>query len=385
MFPKKAIIAGPVYLHLTPDLSSKLVVSFSTPLQPDQILDSEGVLFSVGGRAAVTGLALHRFGVPTHLVGKVGDDRFGEVVHHWIRGISPELAGGLVLDPSTSTGVTIHLSPPDGTKSTQSIPGANNTFYASDIPRADLQGADLFHFTDPAAMRSVYRNEGGELLSILQRARREGLTTSLDFALPDPSGPAGAVDGSVVLLNCLPVVDVFFADAADLVYLYQRDVYDRFAGWPNGNVSDEVTAELLHALSEQVLSSGVEVVLIKLGPRGLYLRTASPAAWKKAGRALAGFSEGWHGREFWAPAFKATGTKTGEGSERLVSGFLSGLLRGEEPGIAVLMASAMGAWTEAAAWEDLKIHLDSDWEALPLEVEGEGWRKEEPYGIWRKA
>lgn len=385
MLPKKAIVAGPVYLHLTADPFSKSIALFNTPLQPERIVEMEDVLFGVGGKAAATGLALHRLGVPTHLVGKVGDDRCGEVVLNQIRETSPDLAGGLVLDPSTRTGVKIHLNPPDGDKSPQYIPGANNTFYASDIPRAGLRLADLFHFADPAAMRSVYRSEGGELLSILQRARREGLTTSLDFSLPDPSDPAGAVDGSVVLLNSLPVVDVFFVDAADLVYLYQREVYDRFAGWLDGDVSDEVTAELLHDLSEQVLSSGVEVVLIKLGPRGLYLRTASPAAWKKAGRALAGFSEGWHGREIWAPSCKGNDAETAKASERLVSGFLGGLLRGEEPEIAVLMASAMGAWTEAAAWEDLKIHLDSDWDALPLEVEGAGWRKEEPYGIWRKA
>ncbi len=134
MFPKKAIVAGPVHLHLTPDPSSSSIALINTPISPDQILDAEGVTFSVGGRATATGLALHRLGVPTHLVGKVGDDRCGKVVLNRIREISPDLAGGLVLDPSTSTGVTIDLNPPDGGKSTQSIPGANNTFYASDIP-----------------------------------------------------------------------------------------------------------------------------------------------------------------------------------------------------------------------------------------------------------
>ena len=57
----------------------------------------------------------------------------------------------------------------------------------------------LFHFTDPAAMRSVYRGEGGELVSILHRARREGLTTSLEFNLPDLTGPSETVDWALVL------------------------------------------------------------------------------------------------------------------------------------------------------------------------------------------
>ena len=385
MFPRKAIVAGPVNLNLIPDFSISSTEQFNAPTQPSQVFDTEGVTLGVGGKAAATGLALHRLGIPIRLVGKVGDDRFGEAVLDHIRAVDPGLVEGLVLDPSTSTGVMIHLNPPNEEETNQYIPGANNTFYASDIPRADLQQEDLFHFSDPAAMRSVYRGEGGELLSILQRARREGLTTSLDFSLPDPSAPAGGVDGSVVLLNSLPVVDIFFAGVADLVYLYQRDVYDRFAGWPEGSISDEVTAELLHALSERILSSGVEVVLIKLGPRGLYLRTAPSAAWKKAGRALAGFSEGWQGQELWAPAFKGNRAETTETSDMLVSGFLGSLLRGEEPEIALLMASVMGACPEAVAWEDLKIQLDSDWEALPLAVEGEGWRKEGPHGIWRKA
>ena len=385
MLPKKAIIAGPVFLNLTAEPSSKSIPISTSPIQPDQVLEMEGVNFGAGGRAAVTGLALHRFGVPVHLVGKVGDDRFGKVVLNQIQGISSELAGGLVLDPSTGTGVKIDLNPPDGDKSIQYIPGANNTFYASDIPRADLQSVDLFHFTDPAAMRSVYRSEGCELLSILQRARREGLTTSLDFSLPDPSDVACAVDGSVVLLNSLPVVDVFFADAADLVYLYQRDVYNRFAGWSEGGISDEVTAELLHTLSERVLSSGVEVVLIRLESHGIYMRTAPSVAWKKAGKALAGFSEGWHGQELWAPAFKVTGAETGEGPERLVAGFLGSLLRGEEPEAALVTASAAQASPTENSWEALQAQLTAGLAALPLEVEGEGWRKEEFYGLWRKA
>lgn len=331
MVPKKVIVAGPIRLELTPDPSSINMEQINTTVQPEQVFDMEGVTLGLGGGAAETALSLHRLGVPVRLIGKIGDDRFGKTVLDQVADFGPDLTHGLIVDPSTSTGVAIHARPPGENESVIYFPGANNTFYASDIPRADLQKADLFHFADPSAMRSIYRNEGGELISILQRARREGLTTSLAVSLPEPSSPAGAMDWPAFLENNLPIVDIFFCDVTDLVYLFRRDDIDGFS-------AEAVTADLLHNLSGRALAFGVKIVLIQLGRKGVYLRAAPGAAWKKAGRALAGFDEAWHGQELWAPAL------TGDGKSRLlISGFLGGLLRGEEPGTALMTASAAAA------------------------------------------
>lgn len=365
---RKAIIAGPVYLRMTTDPASTEMQFVEEPFKPDDVFDAQGVAFGIDGKAVETGLNLYRLKIPTRLVGKVGDDRLGAEVLRCLREISPELAEGIVLDLSVKTGAIVQSNPanPDHVS-----PGANKLFYASDMPRADLQTADLFHFADPASMRSVYRGEGGELFSILQRARREGLTTSLDFYLPESTGDFSRVDWSLVLENCLRNVDLFFVDGADLVRLFQPE---DFIG--------EFTPELLDKLTGQIISTGVKILLVRLGAQGLYLRTAPAPAWKKAGRALDGFGETWHDQTLWVPG--VNGSAIG-GPGALVAGFLGSLLRGQEPETALLTACATQVTSSENTWESLQAQLDEGWAELPLAVSDENWRKEGPHGLWRKG
>ena len=376
MLSSKTIVAGPVCLTLTTELSSNLIERFDAPVHPDSFFDTEGVNSGVGGGAAETALALQRLGCPVRLVGKVGDDRFGEVVTETLQKINGELAHGIVVDLAMGTGVIVQAANSEADRQWRYIPGANNTFYASDIPRVDLQGADLFHFADPAAMRSVYRGEGGELVSILHRARREGLTTSLEFNLPDLTGPSGTVDWALVLENCLRDVDLFFADGVDLLHIFKTDVYDRLLKSSEGAFAEIITPDLLHELGSQVLAHRVKAVLIRLGAHGVYLRTASEKAWKKAGRALEGFGETWYDQELWAPEIVGF---IPERTDAFVSGFLGSLLHGEDPGKALLMGSVVRASNGNGTWEEIQSQLDSGVATLPLEVRGEGWRKEGPY------
>ena len=77
MLSSKTIVAGPVCLTLTADLSSNLIERFDTPIHPGSLFDTNGIISGVGGRAAETALTLQRLGCPVRLAGKVGDDRFG--------------------------------------------------------------------------------------------------------------------------------------------------------------------------------------------------------------------------------------------------------------------------------------------------------------------
>ena len=376
MLSSKTIVAGPVCLTLTTELSSNLIKRFDTPIHPGSLFDTDGIISGVGGRAAETALALQRLGCPVRLAGKVGDDRFGVSVRENLQTVSEALNHGIVVDLAMGTGVIVQSADSEVDRQWRYIPGANNTFYASDIPRVDLQEADLFHFADPAAMRSVFRGEGGELVSILQRARREGLTTSLEFNLPDMTGPSGTVDWALVLENSLRDVDLFFADAVDLLHIFKPDVYDRLLNSSEGALTEIITPDLLHDLGSQVLAHRVKTVLIRLGAHGVYLRTAPEKAWKKAGRALEGFGEAWYDQELWAP--EVVGFMP-ERTDTFVSGFLGSLLHGEDPGRALLMGSVVRASNGNGTWEEIQSQLDSGVATLPLEVRGEGWRKEGPY------
>jgi sugar/nucleoside kinase (ribokinase family) len=392
MITKRVIVAGHICLDVTPDLSSVPEGQFNALLQPGRMIRTGDIIVRTGGAVANTGLALHRLGVPVQLIGKIGDDLFGRTIQSVMGEVAPQLVDDLVVDPSTSTSFTIVLNPPGFDRTFLHSPGANDTFYASDIPRTKLQLADLFHFGYPSLMRSVYRGNGAELVSIMQRARRQGLTTSLDFSLPDPTSPAGKVDWRIILANSLPYVDLFVPSVEELIFLLQRETFDRLCSNAETPFLEAITPDMLHDLSETVLGYGVKAVLIKLGHQGIYLRTAPADTWKKGGRALDGLPGDWFSRELWAPAFKVDVCGTTGAGDAAIAGFLSSILGGTDPETALVMAAAAGACSVECAdstsglltWEETLVRVNGGWETLPLTLGDDGWQKEEMHDLWRK-
>ncbi len=393
MITKKAIIAGNICLDITPNLSAVPEGQFSALLQPGRLIHADGVRLTPGGAVSNTGRALVKLGVPVQLIGKIGDDAFGEVLSSLLEAEGPHLAENLVIDLSMPTSYTIVLNPPGFDRAFIHAPGANNTFYASDLPRAILQDADLLHFGYPSVMRSIYRGDGAELVSILQRARRAGLTTSLDFTLPDHTSPAGIVDWPLILENSLPLVDLFLPSVEELTFLLDRETYDRLQDDQTAAFVDQVEPALLHRLSDIVLGYGVKAVMIKLGHRGVYLRTGGAKQWAKAGRALDNLDVRWHSREMWVPAFSIEEHGTTGAGDAAAAGFIAGVLRGLQPETALQMAAAAGANCVESpegvggldGWDDMSARVTAGWETLPLNVNGEGWRKDISNGIWEKA
>lgn len=392
MHAKTTIVAGHICLNIQPDLSSVPAGQATHLLQPGVTLRAGGLTLTVGGVVANTGLALHQLGLPVRLIGKVGEDPAGRLVIEILTGHDPQLTEDLVRDPSAATGFSIILDPPGLDRTSVYSPGANDTFYASDLPRAKLEQADLFHFGTPSLMRSIYRGGGGELVSILQRARRAGLTTSLDFALPDPSSPAPPVDWPELLANGLPFVDLFFPSVQGLLCMLGRETDDTFLADTTTPLEDAITPKRLDALAEIVLGYGVKALMVRLGHRGVYLRTADGAAWGKGGRGLDGVDSAWHERTLWAPAFRVEAAGTTDAGEAANAGLLAGLMQGAPPETALRAAAGADAvYAETAvtqhaipSWEKLVARIEGGWDTLPLELSAPDWRKDQTHGIWQK-
>ena len=393
MYAKRAIIAGLLCLDVIPDLSAVSEGQFQHRFQPGHLMRTGGVRSIPGGAVANTGLALHRLGIPVRLVGKIGDDLFGQVLQDALGEVSPHLAADLVIDPGQSTGVTIVIDPPGVDRSFLQHPGVNDTFYASDLPPEILESVDLFHFGYPPLMRSIYRGEGAELASILGRARRAGLTTALDFSLPDlSSGPAARLDWLAILDNTLPLVDLFVPSLEELIFLLDRKLFDQHCAKPDLSLIEAIEPSRLEGLADRILRYGVKALLVKLGPRGIYLRTAPSNRWKKCGRGLEHLGEDWHDRQIWAPAFAVTEkSRTGAG-DAAIAGFLAGILRGASPEQALRMAVATGAhcvetpggMAELAGWDQIGSRIERGWETVPLDLAPYGWSEGRAQGVWIK-
>ena len=392
MITKQVVVAGHTCLDITPDLSAVPPGHFKQDLQPGRTIQLQGVTLSTGGCVPNTGLSLHKLGIPVRMIGKIGNDLFGQAVQDIIRRERAQLADDLVIDPSAATAFTIILNPPGFDRSFLHFEGANKSFYASDLPRKTLQEADLFHFGYPSLMRSIYRGDGGELVSILQRARRAGLTTSIDFSLPDPHSLAGKVDWPLLLANCLPYVDLFLPSVEELTYLLKPEDFNRMSADSQPPFMAAVSLELLDELSQMVLKFGVKAVMIKIGHRGIYLRTGPAKTWEKGGRALQNMGEAWFERELWAPAFKVDVRGSTGAGDAAVAGFLASLMRGTDPETALVIAAAVGACSVEKSdatsgllpWEASLARVKNGWKTLPLDLSGLGWRKDEKHGLWAR-
>ena len=193
---------------------------------PGRLIEAGPVSYSTGGAVSNTGLALNRLGIGTLLVGKVGDDLFGQTLCRLIASHDENLSKGMIIDASAGTSYSIIINYPGVDRIFLHSPGANNNFDADDIPLELLEQARLFHFGYPPLMRSTFVNNGEQLKMIFRHAHQMGVTTSLDMAFPDPSSQAGQADWRSILKSVLPYVDIFIPSVEEILFMIRRQTYE---------------------------------------------------------------------------------------------------------------------------------------------------------------
>ena len=87
---------------------------------------------------------------------------------------------------------------------------------------------------------------------------------------------------------------------------------------------------------------------MKLGARGMALRTGDVSGLRRMGRAAPTDAEGWARRELWAAAYDVDVAGTVGAGDAAVAGLLAGLLRGESCEGALELACAAGACSAEA-------------------------------------
>jgi sugar/nucleoside kinase (ribokinase family) len=340
---------------------------------------------------ANTGLALNRLGITTRLVGKVGDDLFGQALRQIVAAHDKHLAENLQVDPTTNTSYSIIINYPGVDRIFLHSPGANDTFQASDIPPFLFDHIRLFHFGYPPVMRSTYLNDGAELREIFHQARNAGATTSLDMAFPDPSSEAGQVDWISILKSVLPLVDIFMPSVEEILFMIRPYVYQQLCTTAGGSdILPLVTSVLLADLARELIEMGTKIVGLKLGYLGLYLRSGDQQAIRSMSGAQPLMPESWADRELWAPCFKAVVTGTTGSGDATIAGFLAALLRDTSIEEALTMAVAVGACNVEAAdalsgirtWEEIRQRIAGGWERQSLKLSAPGWQFDKARNIW---
>jgi sugar/nucleoside kinase (ribokinase family) len=369
-----AVVAGHLCLDIIPALDAGPLV-----FAPGSLVEIGPAVLATGGVVSNTGLALHRLGVRTRLVGKVGDDRFGRLVRELVAGAGPGLAAGLVEAPGETTSYTIILSPRGADRMFLHCAGCNDTFGAGDVDYGRLASARVLHFGYPPAMRRMCRDDGDELAEILRRARAAGVTTSLDMTMPDLGSFAGRIDWRVLLDRVLPFVDLFLPSLDEIVFMLRGRPLERRDARP----------EALEEVARELVALGPAVVGLKLGGLGLYLRTGGAASWADRGRAAPRALAPWLDRQLWSPCFEVDVAGTTGAGDATIAGFLAALLRGHAPEECATLACAVGGCSVEAAdavsgvrsWRATRRRVAGGWRRRALPEPATGWRRDPIRGL----
>jgi sugar/nucleoside kinase (ribokinase family) len=195
-----------------------------------------------GGCALNTATGLARLGLSVLVVGKVGEDTFGNFVVGLLdeRGLDTR---GVLRDPAVPTSATVVLVDRAGERSFLHLPGANGALGAEELAPEIFAGRAL-HVAGALVMPAL---DGAPTAGLLAEAQRRGVHTSLDTVY-DATGHWER------LQPCLPHLDLLMASLAEAQGISGEHEPANAAAW--------------------FRDRGVAEVALKLGPDGCYVAGA---------------------------------------------------------------------------------------------------------------
>ncbi len=384
------VVAGHICFDVIPTFPTLEGQDSSRVFIPGKLIEVGRVAVSTGGPVSNTGLALKRLGMRVALMGKVGEDFFGEAILARLK--AQRIEQGMRRVSGEQSSYTIVISPPGMDRMFLHCPGTNNTFGVADVDFGLVKQAKLFHLGYPPLMEMLYRNDGRELAEIFRRTKELGVTTSLDMALPDVNAPAGQVDWKPILAATLPHVDLFMPSAEETLFMLARDEFLRKKAEAGArDMLDFFTAQEISDLASLLLEYGAKIICIKCGYKGLYLRTASKAVLERIGATKPRPLENWANRELWEPSFvvEQIASATGSG-DSAIAGFLAAYVRGEEVEMCLRYGCAVGgenvmeldAVSGVESWEETTALIRSGWKKRALELPEPEWRFDDQRQLW---
>ena len=246
-----------------------------------------------GGCAGNTAVGLSRIGIPAGVIGKVGDDGFGDFYMSVMAREGVD-ATGIVRDASVNTSSTMVLIHGDGERSFIHYIGANGALRAEDVSLDRLAGVKVLHVAGALLMPGL---DGEPSARILASAKRRGMITCLDTAWD------GTGRWMQTLAPCLEHLDYLLPSIEEARMITRA------------NEPDEV--------AQVFLSRGVGVVALKMGEDGCYVASRS-------GRMQ-------------VPAFRVDAIDATGAGDAFAAGFIAGVVKGWSLAETARFANAVGA------------------------------------------
>jgi sugar/nucleoside kinase (ribokinase family) len=364
-------VAGHICLDITPVFPEACRGEIQQLFVPGKLINVENAQVHIGGAVANTGLAMAFFGSDVQLMGKVGQDEFGENVTRIVK--SHDVSERMIVSKTSHTSYSIVLALPGHDRIFLHYPGANDTFEFEDLDLEAIQQAALFHLGYPPLMKRLYTNNGQELTKIFRAVSNAGVVTSLDLAAVDPTSPAGQENWQTILSHTLPFVDIFAPSVEELLFMLDREKYEQFIQDAHGrDLTTVVRVQRdVKPLAEKALQMGAGIAMIKCGEPGIYFKTADADKISLLEDKL-GFSlAGWSNREGFEASYvpKHVVSATGAG-DVTIAAFLTSLLSEYSLETCLKYATASGACCVEAydslsglkSLKEIQEKIDAGWE-----------------------
>lgn len=382
------IVAGSICLDVIPAFQNTAPASMAELFVPGKLINMGSAAFSTGGPVSNTGIAMQILGADVQLMGKIGNDFFGNAVLKLLqdRGLEKTMT---VVD-GEQTAYSIVIVPPGFDRIFLHHTGANDTFCYEDIDFDKVAEAKLFHFGYPPLMRHMYEKDGEELVRIFRAAKEAGATTSLDMSLPDKNSDSGKADWKGILQKLLPYVDIYLPSIEESLYMVAREDYEVLQRQTGGDLLQGLDLNKMQEIGSILMDYGAKIVVLKCGVMGYYVRTADKHTLQKMGRLKPADLDNWASRELHEESYHVEKVVSATGSgDSSIAGFLTSLLKGKSIEFTLKAATCVGAQnvqvfdalSNIHSWEETEKMLEG-WEKNRHKIPGGYWTYNETMQTW---
>src|SRR5437016_563471 len=118
-------------------INMDLVTRVSRLPLPGETLIGSSFVTIPGGKGANQAVAAARLGVPTRMIGRVGDDTFGDALRNSLTGYGVDTTN-VFTHAGISSGVAIISVDDNAENNIIAVPGANGMLNAEDIARLEI-------------------------------------------------------------------------------------------------------------------------------------------------------------------------------------------------------------------------------------------------------
>ena len=140
-------------------------------------------------------------------------------------------------------------------------------------------------------------------------------------------------------------------------------------------------------MSDELIESGVAISAIKLGDKGLFLKTGI-----MKGKNICSLinKELWSRRQLFSTVYKVEVVGTTGAGDTTIAGFLSQIVKGSKPEEAINIGTAVGAscveeldaTSGVKSITEIKERMKKGWEKANSSLATEGWKYIPEYQLW---